>query len=105
MANMSAEADNVVVEASPAADVGAEEGEPQEGAATRSSEVTNDRMEGDSDMTELSVYNTRTAAQEPSVLCVVTDETTSRRFNYSLPFSSAVTDLCTAVAKEAGVLS
>ena len=44
------------------------------------------------------------SADAASVLCVVTDETSTRRFNYSLPFSSAVTDLYTAVAHEAGVI-
>ena len=104
--NMSAEADNVVVEADPAAGVGPEEEEPQEGTAARSSEVTNDRMEGGGGMMEMAVYksSSSSATQEASVLCVVTDETTTRRFNYSLPFSSAVTDLYTAVAHEAGVI-
>ena len=96
----------MVVEAGPAAGVWPEEEEPQEATAARSSEVTNDKMEGDGGMTELTVYksSSSSAAQEASVLCVVTDETTARRFNYSLPFSSAVTDLYAAVAQEAGVL-
>ena len=46
--------------------------------------------------------------QEPSVLFVVKDVTDTdwqkSRFNYSLPYSSAVTDLYAAIAKEAGAL-
>lgn len=53
---------------------------------------------------ELSVYNKTTTTREASVLCVVTDETTGKRFNYSLPFSSAVTDLYVAIAGKAGGL-
>ena len=53
---------------------------------------------------ELSVYNKTTTTREASVLCVVTDETTGKRFNYSLPFSTAVTDLYVAIAGKAGGL-
>lgn len=46
------------------------------------------------------------AVQEPSVLCVAKDETDSdwnrSCYNYTLPLSSAVTDLYSAFAKEAG---
>lgn len=98
---MSAEADGVLEEAGAADGAGAEEGD-----ASRSSEVTNDMLPTGRDMMELSVYRTSEAAAgtpEASVLCIVTDETTARRFNYSMPFSSAVTDLYAAIAAEAGV--
>ena len=55
-------------------------------------------------MRELSVYNKTTTTREPSVLCVVTDETTGKRFNYSLPFTSAVTDLYVTIVGKAGGL-
>lgn len=95
---MSAEADGMVGEASPA-DVGADEGD-----AAR--EVTNDMIPSeDSNMRELTVYNKSTSStSEASVLFVVTDETTTKRFNYTLPFSSAVTDLYHTIANEAGGL-
>ena len=97
---MSAEADGIVEEANPADDVGADEGD-----AARSNEVTNDMLPAeDNNMRELSVYNKTTTTREASVLCVVTDETTGKRFNYSLPFSSAVTDLYVTLANEAGGL-
>ena len=48
------------------------------------------------------------AVHEPSVVCVATDETDSdwsrSRYNYTLPLSSAVTDLYSAFAKEASKL-
>ena len=96
---MLAEADGVIEEASPADDV-----ESDEGDAAR--EVTNDMIPpGDDNMRELTVYNKTTSdTSEASVLCVVTVETTSKRFDYSLPFSSAVADLYIAIANEAGGL-
>lgn len=44
--------------------------------------------------------------QEPSVKFIAQDETntdwTKSRLTYSLPLSSAITDLCSCIAKEAG---
>lgn len=56
---------------------------------------------------ELSTFKTNSGISEPSVLCVAQDETDSTwqksRYNYSLPLSSSVTDLYSAIAKEAGM--
>lgn len=70
------------------------EEEPEVGAA-RSQEVTNDSR-------ELSVYKSSEGVVEASVSCVITDETTGKRFNYSMNYSSDVAVLYSAVAKEAG---
>ena len=91
---MTAEADGVIEEASPADDV-------YDFDAARNDMIP----PGDDNMRELTVYNKTTSdTSEASVLCVVTVETTSKRFNYSLPFSSAVTDLYVTIANEAGGL-
>ena len=56
---------------------------------------------------ELSTFKTNSAVSEPSVLCLAQDETDTTwqksRYNYSLPLSSSVTDLYSAIAKEAGM--
>lgn len=53
---------------------------------------------------KMTVHSTNT--QEPSVLFVVKDVTETdwqkSRYSYSMPLSSAVTDLYSAIAKEAG---
>jgi len=55
---------------------------------------------------ELSTYKTNNVVNEPCVICVATDETDTNwkrsRYNYSMSCSSSVTDLYSAIAKEAG---
>ena len=58
---------------------------------------------------ELSTFKTNernNAVNEPCVIAVATDETDTNwknsRYNYSMPLSSSVTDLYSALAKEAG---
>ena len=56
---------------------------------------------------ELSTFKTNSTVSEPCVTCVAKDETDTNwqksRYNYSLPLSSSVTDLYSAIAKEAGM--
>ena len=56
---------------------------------------------------ELSTFKTNSTVSEPCVMCVAKDETNTNwqksRYNYSLPLSSSVTDLYSAIAKEAGM--
>ena len=56
--------------------------------------------------TSLQVAATVCALHEPSVKFIAQDETntdwTKSRLTYSLPLSSAITDLCSCIAKEAG---
>ena len=56
---------------------------------------------------ELSTFKTNSTVSEPCVICVAKDETDTNwqksRYNYSLPLSSSVTDLYSAIAKEAGM--
>ena len=57
--------------------------------------------------TELTTYKTSGVVNEPCVICVATDETDTNwkrsRYNYSMSCSSSVTDLYSAIAKEAGM--
>lgn len=56
---------------------------------------------------ELSTYKTNNVVNEPCVICVATDETDTNwkrsRYTYSMSCSSSVTDLYSAIAKEAGM--